>query len=233
MEPIPFFHPLHSRCYWSHIRDIPDTGIPGPCHFIIHLLKDGGMKRWFTIFMLTLLAVILTSTTGYAQYKPGTHTIGVNATAVTDPVGWGVNYEYGYDENLGLGMLVRYWSPEERKAYESTGEASITRATYMVQLQALYHALPTSAWDPHAGVRVGYSYYDEEFSTSGIVVGISEPEPKAESNISLSIVGGMRYYLSEQLSLGAALEYFLFNDENYFDNESTTGVVFDLSFTLR
>jgi len=191
------------------------------------------MKRWFTLFMLTLLAVILTTSTGYAQYKPGTHTIGVNATAVTEPVGWGVNYELGYDENLGLGLIVRYWSPEDRKAYESRGEATISRETYMIQLQAAYHALPTSSWDPYAGVRVGYAYYDETFTTSGIVVGITEPEPIAESGISMSLVGGMRYYVSKQLSLGAALEYFLVNDEDYFYNQSSTGMIFDLSFTLR
>jgi opacity protein-like surface antigen len=191
------------------------------------------MKRWLPLFMLTILAVILASSTGYSQYRPGTHTIGVNATVVTEPVGWGVNYEFGYDDNLGLGLIVRYWSPEDRKAYESTGEASIERETYMAQLQAVYHALPTSAWDPYGGIRLGYSYYGETFTTTGIVVGITQPEAKAESGITLSLVAGMRYYVSEQLSVGAALEYFLFNDENYFENESTTGMMFDLSFTLR
>jgi len=191
------------------------------------------MKRWLPLFMLTMLAVILTSSTGYSQYRPGTHTIGLNATVVTEPVGWGMNYELGYDESLGLGLIVRYWSPETRKAYESRGEASIDRETYMIQMQAVYHALPASAWDPYGGIRLGYSYYTETFTTSGIVVGITQPEPIAESGITLSIVAGMRYYVSEQLSLGAALEYFLFNDDKYFKNESTTGLMFDLSFTLR
>lgn len=191
------------------------------------------MKRWFTLSMLTLLAVIFMSTTGVAQYKAGNHYIGVNATVVTEPVGWGVNYEFGYEKNLGIGAVVRYFSPEDVPYYESTGTGNLKRETYMILAQALYHPLSNAMYDPYGGLRVGYSYYSETWTTEGIVVGISgEPTPKAESGISMSIVGGLRYFVTNNISLEGALEYFLVNDQNYFRNESDTGLMFAVSFTL-
>jgi opacity protein-like surface antigen len=192
------------------------------------------MKRWFTLSMLTLLAVMFTSTTGFAQFKAGNHYIGVNATVVTEPVGWGVNYEFGYEENLGLGLIVRYWSPEDTPYYESTGTGNLKRETFMTMFQAAYHPLTNAVYDPYGGVRVGYAYYNETWTTEGIVVGITgTPTPKAESNISMSIIGGIRYFVANNISIEGALEYFLFNDEKYFRNESDTALMFALNFTLH
>lgn len=190
------------------------------------------MKRWFTLSMLTLLAVILTSATGYAQYKAGNNYIGVNATVVTNPVGWGVTYEHGFDDNIGLGVIGRYWSPEVTKTGASTWTGELKRETFMVLVQALYHALPKAQFDPYGGVRLGYAYYTETWTTTGVAPRSAPPE-KAESDIALSVVGGMRYFFTPKLSMEAGLEYFLYIDDGYFVDRGTTGMVIGVNFTLE
>lgn len=190
------------------------------------------MKRWFTLSLLTLFALILTSTTGLAQFKAGNHYIGANATVLVDPVGWGLGYEYGYDENLGLGVLVRYFGQEDINTGDQTYKATLGRETYMAQAQALYHAFPKAQFDPYGGLRLGYSYYNEKWEVTEGVVDRAAPVEKAASGITLSLAVGMRYFFSPQLSLDAALEYFLYNDEDYFKEPANTGMVIGVNFTL-
>ncbi|HOJ04392.1 MAG TPA: outer membrane beta-barrel protein [Bacteroidota bacterium] len=190
------------------------------------------MKHWCTISMLTLLVCLLSTGTVHAQYMPKAHYIGVSATVVTDPIGWGAQYEYGYDENIGLGLIFRYWGQEPAKAHLQTGSATLDRDTFAPMVQARYHFLPKDQTDPYAGVRLGYSIYTETWKTEGIVT-LPKPTDRAESGISLSIIGGMRYFMTNNLSLEACLEYFLANDEFYFENESSTAVSFGVNFTLQ
>ncbi len=189
------------------------------------------MKRWFTLSLLTLLAFILASATSNAQYKMGAHYIGVNATIVTEPIGWGVNYEFGFDENIGLGVVVRYFGREEGKHYESTGTGTLQRSTIMPLLQAAYHFLPKARFDAYGGVRLGYSIYTEDWQTEGIVTR-TKPTPAAESDVTMSIMGGFRYYVSPKISIDGTLEYFLVNDQDYFDNQADSGMMFSVNFSL-
>ncbi|MCB2204986.1 porin family protein [bacterium] len=191
------------------------------------------MKRWFTLSLLTLLAVILMSATGYAQYKAGNNYIGVNATTLTEPVGWGVVYEHGYDDNIGLGIIARYFAEEDKDLAEQSWSATLGRETFMVQLQALYHGLSGAQFDPYAGARLGYSYFNQTWELGeNSVINREAPPDRAESGITMSVVGGMRYFFSPQLSMEATLEYFLYNDEDYFANRANTGMVIGVNFTL-
>jgi opacity protein-like surface antigen len=189
------------------------------------------MKRWFTLSLLTLIAFILAGATSHAQYKMGAHYIGANATVVTEPVGWGINYEFGFDENIGLGVVVRYWALDEGKHYESTGTGTLQRSVIMPMVQAAFHFLPKAQFDPYGGLRVGYSIYDEEWQTSGIVTR-TKPDERAESGITMSLMGGFRYFITSKISIDGTLEYFAVCDEDYFDNQSTTGMMFSVNFTL-
>ena len=189
------------------------------------------MKRWFTLSLLTLSVFLLMSATGTAQYRMGAHYIGANATVVTEPVGWGLNYDYGFDENISLGFVVRYWAPEEGKHYESTGTGTLQRSTIMPMVQAAYHFLPKTQFDPYGGARIGYGIYNETWTTDGIVTR-TKPDERAESGVSMSIMGGFRYFVSPKISLDGVLEYFLVNDTDYFENQSDTGMMFSVNFTL-
>jgi len=189
------------------------------------------MKHCFTISMLTLFVYLFSTPASHAQYTAGAHYIGLCATVVTEPLGWGVQYEYGYDENIGLGLIIRYWGQEPAKAYESTGTGTLDRETFAPMFQARYHFLPKDLFDPYAGIRLGYSIYTETWSTEGIVTR-PKPEDRASSGISMSIIGGMRYFASQKISIEACLEYFLANDDYYFSNNSTTAVTLGLNFTL-
>lgn len=189
------------------------------------------MKRWFTLSLLTLIAIIFAGATSHAQYRMGAHYIGANATVVTEPVGWGLNYEYGFDENIGLGLVVRYWAPKEGKHYESTGTGTLQRSAIMPLVQAAYHFLPQAQFDAYAGLRIGYSIYTESWEISGIVTRIKPPE-RAESGVTMSMMGGFRYFVSPKISLDGTLEYFIVNDEDYFDNQATSALMFSVNFTL-
>ncbi len=189
------------------------------------------MKRWFTLSLLTLFAFILAGSTSNAQYKMGAHYIGVNATVVTEPVGWGINYEFGFDENIGLGLVVRYWSLREGKLYISTGTGTLKRSIIMPTVQAAFHFLPKAQFDPYGGIRVGYSIYDESWETAGNVYD-NPPDERAESGITMSLMGGFRYFVTPKISIDGTLEYFAVHDEDYFDNQATTGMMFSVNFTL-
>ncbi|MFZ1728536.1 MAG: outer membrane beta-barrel protein [Bacteroidota bacterium] len=189
------------------------------------------MKRWFTLSLLTLITLIFASTTTQAQYHMGAHYIGLNATVVTEPVGWGLNYEFGFDENIGLGLVVRYFSRAEGKHYESTGTGTLQRSTIMPLVQAAYHFLPKAQFDAYGGARLGYSIYSESWKTSGIVTR-TKPVEAAESAVTMSIMGGFRYFVSPKISLDGTIEYFLVNDDKYFDNQATSALMFSVNFTL-
>ncbi len=190
------------------------------------------MNYRFTISMLTLLVCLLSAPSLHAQYTPRAHYIGASATVVTEPVGWGVHYEYGYDENIGLGLVIRYWGQEPAVANLSTGTATLDRQTFAPMFQARYHFLPKEMMDPFAGLRLGYSIYTETWTTEGIVT-LPKPVDRAASGISMSIIGGMRYFASEKISLEGILEYFLVNDEFYFEDATSTAVTFGINFTLN
>jgi opacity protein-like surface antigen len=207
-------------------------GLPGQFTSIIHIFKDGGMKHRFTISTLTLLVCLLAAPSIQAQYQAGAHYIGATATIVTEPVGWGVQYEMGYDEHIGLGILVRYWGQEPAKAYTQTGTATLERQTFAPMFQARYHFLPKEMIDPFAGLRIGYSIYTETWTTEGIVT-LPKPANRAESGISMSLIGGMRYFVSDKISLEGILEYFVVNDEMYFRDPTQTAITFGVNFTLN
>jgi opacity protein-like surface antigen len=190
------------------------------------------MKRWFTLSLLTLIAIIFTSATSHAQYRMGAHYIGVNATVVTEPVGWGINYEFGFDENIGLGLVIRYWG-FERGPFPIGSQTFATkkRTVIMPLVQASYHFLPKERFDAYGGVRVGYSIFDETVTTEGFAP-YSNQAPIPENGITMSMMGGFRYFVSSKISIDGTLEYFLMNDEDYFDNQATSALMFSVNFTL-
>ena len=190
------------------------------------------MKHWFTISMLTLLVCLLSAPSLQAQYLPRAHYIGASATIVTEPVGWGVQYEYGYDENIGLGLVIRYWGQKPGKDFTSTYTATLDREAFAPMFQVRYHFLPREIMDPFAGVRLGYTVYTETLTTEGIYTG-TKPPAKAESGLTMSVIGGMRYFASDKISIEGILEYFLMNDEGYFEYQTSTAVTIGVNFTLN
>ncbi|MBR9976408.1 MAG: outer membrane beta-barrel protein [Bacteroidetes bacterium] len=191
------------------------------------------MKRYFTLLPFIAVGMLLLGASSTAQYRVGSHTLGINATVVTEPVGWGVNYEFGFDEHIGLGGVIRYWGSERGPfPIGSQTRVVINRSVIMSMFQASYHFLPKERFDPYGGLRLGYTVFDE---TAEIIEGFSpytEPKELPESGISMSLMTGFRYFLSPKISIDGTLEYFLVNDEAYFDNDSDTGLMFSVNFTL-
>lgn len=190
------------------------------------------MKRWFTLLPLFLIGFVLMQSTGVAQYRVGSHTLGVNATIITEPVGWGVNYEFGFDEHIGLGAVIRYWG-SERGPFPIGSQTYVTiqRSVIMSMFQANYHFLPRERFDAYGGVRLGYTVFDETAEVEGFSP-YTKPKDLPESGISMSLLGGFRYFVSPKISIDGTVEYFLVNDDTYFDNDASTGLMFSVNFTL-
>jgi hypothetical protein len=190
------------------------------------------MKYRYLIPLFAALLICLVSSRMQAQYQKGEKFVGANVSFLTDPYGYGLEFEYGYDDEIGLGFSVRYFGQPEQKRPSGNSTATITRYLVAPQLQAMYHLMPKETVDPYAGVRLGYAVYTEAFTTDDPVLNPA-PEKKATSGLLFSLAGGMRYFFSPRISVNTSLELFLLYDKNYFVNQSNVTLSLGVDFTLK
>ena len=162
-----------------------------------------------TIFVGALLMALITDNSE-AQFKKAGLFLGPNLTLATTPIGFGGDIEYGITDNFGLGGYLRYWG---------RSEAGWSWSVIIPQAQGAYHFMPRNELDPYVGARLGYAI----FSTSGTYSGSSG------SDLFLTGVGGLRYYLSPKVSLNGSLE-FRIGGTDYFG--TGLGLVAGVDFTL-
>jgi hypothetical protein len=221
-----------SFTFADYSRYSPYPVLPGPrSPSLFTIIKDGGMNSRYLISFAILLAFFLTATNAHAQFKKGAHYIGVGATLTTDPIAYGVTYENGFDANIGLGLNVRYFGREKLTGMDNNaaGSYSLERSMILPMIQGLYHVrlIEDQVLDAFGGARLGYAFASQTWTESGVVTGVSEPDP-VEDAIQISILAGARYFFSQKFSLEADFEYFLTDIVDY--QEKTTGS--DLGITL-
>lgn len=173
------------------------------------------MKTVIKVTFLAAVAVLLCTSTGKAQFREGGNWLGPVLTLATDPVGFGAQYEYGVNENIGIGGIVRYWGKSA-----STAGYSWSWSIVMPQLQAAYHFMPGDQLDPYAGGRLGwavYSYESDFLSASD------------DGGLFLTAYGGLRYFFNPNIAGNGQLE-FRVAGEDYFGGslQLTVGVDFVL-----
>ena len=192
------------------------------------------MNSRYLLSVAILLAFFLTATNAQAQFKKGAHYIGVGATVLTDPIGYGVVYENGFDENIGLGLSVRYWGRKKLTGMDNNanGSYSLERSAILPMIQGNYHVkiIQDQVLDAFGGARLGYAFSTQTWTETGVVTGVQEPE-KVANSVQFSILGGARYFFSPKFSVEADFEYFLSDLVDY--QEKTTGSNFGISLGVN
>ncbi len=173
------------------------------------------MKSVLHIAVLAAIVLVLGSSTGTAQFRQGGNWLGPVLTLATDPIGFGVQYEHGISQNVGIGGIIRYWG----KSYSSAGY-DVTWSVIMPQFQGAYHFLPGDQLDPYAGGRLGWAIYswDSDFGSASDSGGLF-----------LTAYGGLRYFFSPSISGNGTLEFRVAGDD-YFGSaiQLSLGVDFTL-----
>jgi hypothetical protein len=173
------------------------------------------MKFISRIAVLSALLLLLGAHTSRAQFHHGGSWLGPLLTLATNPIGFGVNFEHGVSENIGVGGLVRYWGESV-----STFGVSYSWSIIMPQGQVAYHFMPGDQLDPFAGGRLGWAIYSVDS-----VVGSA----KEAGGIFLTAYGGLRYFFSPTVSGVGTLE-FRVAGEDYFG--SSIQLSLGVDFTL-
>ncbi len=181
------------------------------------------MKAWITTILLVGTLALLTSSVQAQGFRKGEHLLGVAVTVATDPVGFGVNYEYGVTPEVGIGGLLRYWGKSV-----STFGGELNWSVIMPQAQVFYHFMPKNEVDPYVGGRLGYAIYSTSWDAKGD--SFLNPAPKTESGgLFLTGVGGVRYFFSPKVAANASLEFRIAGTD-YFD--SGIGLIIGVDFVL-
>lgn len=173
------------------------------------------MKSVFSVAMIAAVALMLCTSTSQAQFRQGGNWLGPLLTVATDPIGFGVQYEYGINKNVGIGGILRYWG----KSSSSAGY-DWSWSIVMPQFQGAYHFMPGDQLDPYAGGRLGWAVY----SFSSDFVSASD-----EGGLFLTAYGGLRYFFSPKIAGNGQLEFRVAGDD-YFGGsiQLTLGVDFTL-----
>lgn len=173
------------------------------------------MKSVFSITLIAALAFVLNTSSSQAQFRHGGNWLGPVLTLATDPIGFGVQYEHGISQNVGIGGIVRYWG----KSISSAGY-DWSWSIVMPQFQGAYHFMPGDQLDPYAGGRLGWAVYsiDSDFGVGG-----------GSSGLFLTAYGGLRYFFSPKIAGNGQLEFRVAGDD-YFGGSIQLSVGVD--FTL-
>ena len=173
------------------------------------------MKSIFSVSMIVLLAFVLNTSASQAQFRHGGNWLGPALTLATDPIGFGVQFEHGINQNVGIGGIIRYWG----KSYSSAGYDA-SWSIVMPQVQGAYHFMPGDQLDPYAGGRLGWAVYSFESD----FVSASD-----DGGLFLTAYGGVRYFFSPKIAGNGQLEFRVAGDD-YFGGsiQLTVGVDFTL-----
>lgn len=159
------------------------------------------MKSVFSVVMIAAVALVLCTSTSQAQFRHGGNYLGPLLTLATDPIGFGVQYEHGISENVGIGGILRYWG----KSSSSSGY-DWSWSIVMPQFQGAYHFMPGDQLDPYAGGRLGwaiYSYESDFLSASD------------DGGLFLTAYGGLRYFFSPKIAGNGQLEFRVAGDDYF------------------
>ena len=173
------------------------------------------MKLFVKATLLTVALSFLFTVNSDAQFRHRGNWLGPALTLATDPIGFGVNFEHGVSDNVGIGGIIRYWG----KSYEYIGY-DVSWTVIMPQFQAAYHFTPGEQLDPYAGGRLGWSIFSWDDDR------LSEPY---SSGLFLTAYGGLRYFFSPKVAGNGNLEFRVAGDDFFGSSlQLTVGVDFTL-----
>jgi hypothetical protein len=180
------------------------------------------MKSVLHVTLLAAVAFVLCTSTSDAQYRKGGNWLGPVLTLATDPIGFGVQYEYGLTPNIGLGGIIRYWG----RSYDFFYGTS-TVSIIIPQLQAAYHFMPGDQLDPYAGGRLGYAIYSSSIDYKAPYSG-NDYTNSGSGDLFLTAYGGLRYFFNPKISGNGQLEFRVAGDD-YFDSSIQLSIGVDFT----
>lgn len=166
------------------------------------------MKVLFLTILITSL-LLISSNTGFAQYKVGKNTAGVllgigggglNGTGAV-PISAEINF-LNFEKNIQAGVFVSYSSSSE-----DFGFGDQWKYTYIIiAAQGNYHFLPGDKVDPFAGLSLGYD-----------AASVSYNGPHGNFYSSPSVGGfffsaqaGLNYWFNEKIAAQLRVGYYPF-----------------------
>jgi Outer membrane protein beta-barrel domain len=162
------------------------------------------------LFLAMVLVVMLAPTQTSAQFHKSGQWIGAHLVLATDPIGFGANYEYAIEENMGIGGILRYWG-----GGFSSGGIDVDWTVIMPQAIFNYHFQPREKVDPYVGARLGFAIYNSTWTSADRQ--LEHYSDSQSGGLFLTAAGGARYFFTPQISGHAAIE-FRVAGEDYFDS---------------
>lgn len=168
------------------------------------------------LFICICLFIIVSVSTSFAKIKKleGQKAISANAN---------LNWIDAGDTNTGSRILSLGFSYFPKDFLEAKGTLLIMNidagdsdgTIYSVLAQCNYNFFkPNATLVPYAGIQLGFSGYDFDDSD--------------ETNVSYGLQGGVKYFLSEDLSMNGELNYLVTNIDP--DDVKATSLLFGLSY---
>jgi opacity protein-like surface antigen len=184
------------------------------------------MKSIATVMCLAFCALCFLPSSSKAQYyDKGKQIIGLNLNLLTDALGYGADYEYGYDENFGVGGIIRYWGKSSEEAYQKS-----SKSLFLIQVQGLYHFTPKEQVDPFLGARLGYGFskFKSESNFTGEWRDVANTTDGSGAYLNAFV--GARYHFSPKISANGSLELRLIGKNVLWENVAS--IVLGVGYTL-
>ncbi|MDX9758974.1 MAG: outer membrane beta-barrel protein [Bacteroidota bacterium] len=159
------------------------------------------MKTILGATLIVALAFVLNTNGSQAQFRHGGNYLGPVLTLATNPIGFGVQYEHGISDNIGIGGVIRYWGESEDFVY-----GTVSWSTIIPQFQAAYHFMPGDQLDPYAGGRLGYAIYSSSIDYDPPYSG-NDWSDSDSGDLFLTAYGGLRYFFNPSIAINGQLEF--------------------------
>ncbi|NIM13264.1 MAG: outer membrane beta-barrel protein [Candidatus Aminicenantes bacterium] len=176
------------------------------------------MKTRF-IIVLSILVMVSSAFAGEKEFGKGQLFLTPQFAYYSYAPNFGVSLEYGLTQNIGIGgsLLFAFWSDE-------AFDVKISESLITPSFDIYYHftKVEVEKLDLFAGLSVGYSIYSYSFDIGGF-----EWNDAGSSNIYLSPILGIKYYLTSKLAISLRSHYSALGDW------SGMGGELGLSFRLK
>ena len=157
--------------------------------------------------LMLLLSLLLCSSITFAGINNNADYLGGNLT-LTTPIGFGIDYEHIVVRHVGVGGIIRYW-------HQSQDIEDSSWRLFNFQGQGIYHFIPHYLVDPYVGIRLGIENVKVKHCDSHT------------SDLFLTVVGGLRYFLARSVAIKGNVELRIAGEKIYRKDDIIVGLGID------
>lgn len=181
------------------------------------------MKNVMKLFLV--IAVLVFSTTAFAQIRPGAFNIGPmfgvgvfegNQELDEAPV-LGLRAGYDFTKNWGIEATIN-WIPTEYE-YLATPIMKDSQCTnvFNYRIEALYHFMPNSRFVPFIALGIGGQTIDYRGNLDGV---------KDRTRVAPDYGVGIKYFVTDDIAIRGDIRHVMAIGSIYHDLEATVGMAF-------